>query len=196
MVCSCFSSRLGDRGAQLFGENGGDFFLPPLQPQIDDPHQRHLAVVHPLGQIQQAIFPLNGVVIALERRRRGPEQARRTAPSSRARPRRRARDSAALPPVCRKSRALHRRRSVRDSRAARRRRCARRPRSAPGRIESCAIHRAARLRTRWLCKTATVSCVSAKRLLNRSTVCGVSEISGTSTMAVFPRARVERIACR
>ena len=63
-----------DRRAQLFGENRGDFFLPPREPQIDDPHQRHLAIVHALRQIQQAIFPLNGVVITLERRRGGPEQ--------------------------------------------------------------------------------------------------------------------------
>ena len=63
-----------DRRAQLFGENRGDFFLSPREPQIDDPHQRHLAIVHALRQIQQPIFPLNGVVITLERRRRGSEQ--------------------------------------------------------------------------------------------------------------------------
>ena len=34
--------------------------------------------------------------------------------------------------------------------------------------------------------------MSAKRLLKRSTVCGVSEISGTRTMAVLPRDRARR----
>ena len=55
-----------DRGAQLFGEDGGDLFFPPREPQIDNPHHRHLAIVHALREIQQTIFPLNGVVIALE----------------------------------------------------------------------------------------------------------------------------------
>ena len=42
---------------------------------------------------------------------------------------------------------------------------------------------------RWLCSTATkrLKCrPELKRALNRSTVCGVSEISGTSTMAPLP----------
>ena len=41
---------------------------------------------------------------------------------------------------------------------------------------------------KWLCKTATSVCSGPllKRALNRSTVCGVSEISGTRTMAPLP----------
>ena len=48
------------------------------------------------------------------------------------------------------------------------------------------------------CKTATsvCNCPELKRALNRSTVCGVSEISGTSTMAPLPCSSAWAMACK
>ena len=63
-----------DRGAQFLRKNRGDLLLSPLQPKIDDAHQRHLAVVHPLGEIEQPVFLLDRIVITLERRRGGAEK--------------------------------------------------------------------------------------------------------------------------
>ena len=40
------------------------------------------------------------------------------------------------------------------------------------------------------------SCIAANRALNRRTVCGVSEISGTNTNTVLPRSSTWRAACR
>ena len=45
-------------------------------------------------------------------------------------------------------------------------------------------------------KNGDFRCASAKRALNLSTVCGVSEISGTRTSAVRPRSITCRIACK
>ena len=53
-----FLEPLVDRAAQLLGQNRGRLFLPPFLPQIDDPDQRHLALIDPLGQrAEQSYLP-------------------------------------------------------------------------------------------------------------------------------------------
>src|SRR5437868_14036542 len=61
-----FLKPASDCSTQWFGEDRSDFFLPPRKPQIDDPHHRHLAIIHPLGQIEQAIFLLDRGVVTLQ----------------------------------------------------------------------------------------------------------------------------------
>ena len=51
---------------------------------------------------------------------------------------------------------------------------------------------------KWLCNTATSVCCGPElnRALKRSTVCGVSEISGTSTIAPWPCSSASAMACK
>src|SRR6202166_5045450 len=58
-----------NRLRQFFGKNRRDFFFSPLQSKIDNPDERHLLVVHALGQRQELVFARGRVVITLQRRR-------------------------------------------------------------------------------------------------------------------------------
>ena len=107
---------------------------------------------------------------------------------SRAAQRRRgARRSAGRPRACRSCRAPRRRRSARAARSARRRPSAGRRRRARCRRAGGSTRRGARPAASLECSTATVS---PKRSTKRLTICGVSAISGTST--ITPRSARER----
>ena len=113
-----------------------------------------------------------------------PTRPRAAPPARRIRsPRRGARRSAGRPRACRTDRAPRRRRSARGRGPARRPPSAGRRRSGPRPCAAAATRRSARPRPSAECSSATVS---PKRARNRPTVCGVSAISGTSTITPRP----------
>ena len=124
---------------------------------------------------------------------RCPRAAPRRACSARRSRHRRARRSGGRPRACRRRRAPRRRRSGRCRRAARTPPSADRRTRAPRRARSRSH---SSWRSPWPrpeCRTATTS---PNRAWNRPTVCGVSAISGTSTIAPRPAASVSCTACR
>ena len=68
-----FLEASGHRRSQFVGENRQPFLFSSFLPQIDNANQRHLAVVHPLGQANELILLARGVEIAFQRWRGGAE---------------------------------------------------------------------------------------------------------------------------
>ena len=152
-----------------------------LAAQVDDPHASASARRAARRARAARAAPSSPAAASRSRRRRRRPRAR---PAS---PRRCARRSGGRTPACRTSRAPRRCRSGRGSAPARRRPSGRRRRRAP---------RRATIRSRSSRRSASVSpeCSTAmrspKRAWKRPSVCGVSAISGTSTIA--PVAALER----
>ena len=155
---------------------------PPLLAHVDDLHRRQRPAVDARGQPHAAQR-----VDALRPRRRAARDEQRAGLLARGGRRRGARRSAGRPRACRRRRAPRRRRSARAARSARRRPSAARRRRARCRRAGGSTRRGARRRESLECSTATVS---PKRSTKRLTICGVSAISGTSTMT--PRSLRER----
>ncbi len=185
-----------DRGVQFLSENRERFRFPPFLSQIDDAHERHLVVVHAQGQIRAARYlPRVALKITFERRRGGAEQDDATLQLS-------AHDGDVARMITRRFLLLVGRLVFfidddesevferREDGAA----CADDD-ARPARLNLVPLVVPLAFREPAV-QDRDLSSVSAKRLLKRSTVCGVSEISGTSTMAVLPAPRADLIACR
>ena len=147
---------------------------------VDDLDRRQRAPVHALGQLE--------ALVAQPGSRGAASRCRPAAP--RPRPRRaarppRARRSAGRPPACRRSRAPRRRRSGRGRRTARTPPSAGRRRRAPRRGAAATTRRSARRAESCECRIATRVAEALPR--SAPAVCGVSAISGTSTIAERPR---------
>ena len=72
-----FLEPLQDRLAQLRRENTDALLLARHTAHIDHAHERHVYVVHPLGEREQAVLAPLHVVVTLHRRRRRAEHHRR-----------------------------------------------------------------------------------------------------------------------
>ena len=68
-----FFQAIGDRRAQFLRKDGGRLFFPAFLAQIDDADERHLLLVHALGQVARVYTCRRRVVITLQRRRGGAE---------------------------------------------------------------------------------------------------------------------------
>ena len=195
IVCSRFSSRAAI-AARNFSDRivSGIFFAASCR-RSTIANERHLIVVHALGQRREPILAESRVVIALERGRRGAEHhhAFLHLPSH-------DRDIARV--ITRRFFLLVGRFVffIDDDQPEVFQRGEDRAPCADDDVRAAGLNLVPFVVALAFGQTAVQdrdqSCVSAKRLLKRSTVCGVSEISGTSTIAVCPRLSVARIACR
>ena len=153
-----------------------------VQRGADAAHVEHLDRRQPRPSTRSGRRTRAQRVRRLRPRRRAAADERRPAPLGD----RAARRSAGRPRACRTGRAPRRRRSARGRRSARTPPSAGRRRRAPRRGAGAATRRSARPWTACECSTATVS---PKRSTKRATICGVSAISGTSTIAPCAAAR-------
>ena len=177
--CSAIFAELGE---QRRGER-----VAALAPQVDDAHRRQLA-----AQAAAELEPLERRP-ALRPRRRAAEDGDRALERralGRDRPGVVARDRT---PACTTRRAPRRRRSARARAPARRPPSGRRRRRAPPRRRSARARRAARPPS---APSGAARSASPKRAWKRPTACGVSAISGTSTIAPSPRSSAAAQAWR